>query len=89
MVGKQVLVSVLKKIPIKEYIVRNKTGFDAVFRTIATVMETKDMMVDPNWMPRIRTRSLQQLMVKKVVKAMWQEWVANMKLVKRSGSIRA
>ena len=31
---------------IKEYIVRNKTGFDAVFRTIATVMETKDMMVD-------------------------------------------
>ena len=35
-----------KKARIKEYIVRNKTGFDAVFRTIATVMETKDMMVD-------------------------------------------
>ena len=39
-------VSSPKKIRIKEYIVRNKTGFDAVFRTIATVMETKDMMVD-------------------------------------------
>ena len=39
-------VSSPKKIRINEYIVRNKTGFDAVFRTIATVMETKDMMVD-------------------------------------------
>ena len=39
-------VSAPKKARIKEYIVRNKTGFDAVFRTIATVMETKDMMVD-------------------------------------------
>jgi len=39
-------VSSPKKMRIKEYIVRNKTGFDAVFRTIATVMETKDMMVD-------------------------------------------
>ena len=39
-------VSSPKKIRIKEYIVRNKTGFDAVFRTIATVMETKDMLVD-------------------------------------------
>ena len=39
-------VSAPKKARIKEYIVRNKTGFHAVFRTIATVMETKDMMVD-------------------------------------------
>ena len=39
-------VSSPKKARIKEYIIRNKTGFDAVFRTIATVMETKDMMVD-------------------------------------------
>tara|TARA_B100000424_G_scaffold232796_1_gene195793 strand:+ start:4174 stop:5313 length:1140 start_codon:yes stop_codon:yes gene_type:complete len=39
-------VSAPKKARVKEYIIRNKTGFDAVFRTIATVMETKDMLVD-------------------------------------------
>jgi hypothetical protein len=39
-------VSVPKKQRIVQYIQQHKSGFDAVFRTIATVMETKDMMVD-------------------------------------------
>lgn len=39
-------VSEPKKIRIKEYIQQHQAGFDAVFNTIATIMETKDMMVD-------------------------------------------
>lgn len=39
-------VSEPKKVRIKQYIQQHKAGFDAVFRTIATIMETKDMMVD-------------------------------------------
>lgn len=39
-------VSAPKKQRIMQYIQQHKAGFDAVFRTIATVMETKDMMVD-------------------------------------------
>ena len=79
MVGKQF--RECPKGPIKEYIVRNKTGFDAVFRTIATVMETQRH--DGGSIDAQDPISLQQLMVKKVVKAMWQEWVATDKLVKR------
>lgn len=39
-------VSEPKKIRIKQYIQQHQAGFDAVFKTIATIMETKDMMVD-------------------------------------------